>query len=70
MKMQSQVLFGAVLIALAILFQPQIQSRYFSDAHAKVGGMDAWDLKYDWDFKKAVHSIVEDCSVLDTTISC
>ena len=36
---------------------------YIPQAHAEVAGMDAYDLKSDYDFKRAVKSIVENCSV-------
>lgn len=41
-------------------------------AKAEVAGMDAFDLKYDYDFKKAVKAVVEDsCSInSNNTISC
>lgn len=41
-------------------------------ADAKVAGMDAWDLKRDRDFQKAVSEIVEKCSIDGRTlkISC
>lgn len=34
-----------------------------SPVHAEVAGMNYYDLKYDYDFKKAVENIVEGCSV-------
>ena len=39
-------------------------------ANAEVAGMDAYDLKYDYDFKKAVEDIVEDCDVDGDEIDC
>ena len=33
---------------------------YIPEAQAEVAGMDAFDLKYDYDFSKAVKDIVED----------
>ena len=39
----------------AKLYVPQVQ--------AEVDGMDSWDLRSDYDFKKAVEDIIEDCSV-------
>ena len=40
-------------------------------AKAEVAGMDAYDLKTDYDFKKAVKSIVEDnCHVYNDSIQC
>lgn len=40
------------------------------EVNADVAGMDYRDLKRDRDFKKAVKSIVENCSVDDGYISC
>jgi hypothetical protein len=37
---------------------------------ASVGGMDYYELKSDYDFKKAVRRIVEDCEVDADEISC
>lgn len=43
----------------------------FPQAHADVAGMDAYDLRSDYDFKKAVRYVVENnCSVYDDYISC
>ena len=39
-------------------------------AKAEVAGMDSYDLKYDWDFKRAVQSIVEDCYIDGNYIRC
>ena len=41
-----------------------------SEAKAAVGGTGYYDLKSDWDFKRAVKSIVENCSVDGDYISC
>lgn len=35
----------------------------FENVQAEVAGMDYYDLKGDYDFKKAVRRIVENCSV-------
>ncbi len=43
---------------------------FVSEAYAKVAGMDYWELRRDWDFKKAVKYIVERCSVDGEDISC
>lgn len=32
--------------------------------------IDWWDMRYDYDFKGAVRSVVEDCTVDDGYISC
>lgn len=47
-----------------------IIKEFIPSANADVAGMEYYDLKYDWDFKHAVESIVEDCSVDDNSISC
>jgi hypothetical protein len=39
-------------------------------AHAKVADMDSYALRYDYDFKHAVQSIVEDCRVDDDRLRC
>ncbi len=39
-------------------------------AIAEVAGMNSYDLESDYDFKRAVESIVEDCTVSDESISC
>ena len=43
---------------------------FISAANAEVAGMDYYDLKSDYDFKKAVRRIVENCSVDGESISC
>ena len=35
---------------------------FIDQADAEVAGMSHWDLKYDYDFKRAVRDIVEDCT--------
>lgn len=40
------------------------------DANAEVGGMDRYDLGYDYDFVGAVEDVIENCSVDDDSISC
>ena len=39
-------------------------------AQAEIAGMDTYDLKYGYDFKKAVKSIVEDYQVINGVIIC
>ena len=41
-----------------------------SSASAEVAGMDLYDLKSDYDFKRAVQRIIEDCSVDGEGIYC
>ena len=42
-----------------------------TSANAEVAGMDYFDLKFDWDFKRAVkYVIVEDCYVDGDYIYC
>lgn len=36
---------------------------YMAPAQAEVAGMDYFDLRTDYDFKKAVRHVVEDCDV-------
>ena len=56
------IIIGSFIIALAILFRAE---RYLFTAQAKaeVAGMDYYDLKSDYDFKKAVRQIVENCDI-------
>ena len=72
------ILIGSFLIALAILLKED-ESVIVPKANAEVAGMDSYDLRYDYDFKHAVKSIVEDCDITgyvddeylyDTDISC
>ena len=55
------ILIGSVVVALAIIFQPDLPLA--SEAKAEVDGMDRFDLEQDRDFRKAVESIIEDCVV-------
>ncbi|MHC8441339.1 MAG: hypothetical protein ACYYK0_03990 [Candidatus Eutrophobiaceae bacterium] len=41
-----------------------------ADAEAEVAGMDRYDLKYDYDFKKAVEDIIESCAVDGDELDC
>ena len=52
------ILISAVLLALAILFRIDGMS-YINSAKAEVAGMSYYDLKLDYDFKKAVGDIVD-----------
>ena len=40
------------------------------EVKADVAGMDYYDLRSDYEFKKAVRYIVEDCDVVGNSISC
>jgi len=60
-----------ILIFLLGFFMRGVADIVVSNAAAEVAGMDSYDLKYDYDFKKAVKSVVEDnCSVDGEDISC
>jgi hypothetical protein len=48
----------AILLA-AIAFRTDLRN----EAAADVAGMDSSDLRHDTDFRRAVESIIEDCSV-------
>ena len=39
---------------------------YIPEAEAEVAGMDSYDLRYDYDFKDAVETIIEECSFSGT----
>tara|TARA_B100001027_G_scaffold108077_1_gene74471 strand:+ start:374 stop:595 length:222 start_codon:yes stop_codon:yes gene_type:complete len=41
-----------------------------SNANAEVAGMNFFELRMDFDFKRAVISIVEDCKVIGSKIDC
>ena len=48
----------------------EVRFDLIDEVNAEVAGMDSYDLKYDYDFKKAVESIVEDCEVDRDEIEC
>ena len=56
------ILIGSIFITLAILFRVD-ENLFAVEAKAEVAGMDSYDLRRDRDFRRAVESIVEDCSV-------
>ena len=60
--MSKAILIGSVLIALAIWFRADAHL-FSTEAKADVAGMDAYDLMSDYDFKRAVQSIIENCDV-------
>ncbi|MCH9757731.1 MAG: hypothetical protein K0U19_01320 [Proteobacteria bacterium] len=64
------ILIGSILIALAIIFRVDENVSLVPEAKAEIAGMSYWDLRTDYDFKKAVKYIVENCDVYDTEISC
>ena len=39
---------------------------YIPEAEAEVEGMDSYDLRYDYDFKDAVETIIEECTFSGT----
>jgi hypothetical protein len=39
---------------------------YIPEAQAEVAGMDSYDLQYDYDFKDAVETIIEECTFSGT----
>jgi hypothetical protein len=55
------ILIGSFMITLAVLFR--IDAAVIEEAKAEVAGMDSRDLGRDRDFRSAVESIVEDCTV-------
>ena len=61
-SMSKAILIGSVLIALAIWFRADAHL-FSTEAKADVAGMDAYDLMSDYDFKRAVQSIIENCDV-------
>lgn len=61
-----------VLGVLTVLNLGALAVNLATRVDAKVAGMDAWDLKRDRDFQKAVSEIVEKCAIDGRTlkISC
>lgn len=44
---------------------------FVQPANAEVAGMDSWDLKHDYDFKKAVKDVISsDCHISGNNIYC
>ena len=63
-------IFTIILIFILGLISGIILDKTTAPARAEVAGMDSYDLRYDYDFKRAVQSIVEDCTVDGEDISC
>ena len=62
-KLQPALLVILGVMAFGILANAFPTASPIQEAMAEVAGMDYSDLKYDYDFKKAVKSIVNNCSV-------
>ena len=63
------VLIGSFIIASAILLRVDITAPIIGTAQADVAGMDYYDLKSDYDFKKAVRRVVSSyCNVSSSSI--
>lgn len=62
LTLPTAVLISCSLLALAIVFSSGDMS-FTPSAAAEVAGMDAYDLRLDYDFKRAVQHIVEQCHV-------
>ena len=58
------------VISLGLLFNGLIPWINPPEVKADVAGMDYYDLRSDYEFKKAVRYIVEDCDVVGNSISC
>ncbi len=54
------ILMGLALVALAIFFRLDDSSLLIAEAKAEVAGMNYYELRSDYDFKRAVKSIAED----------
>ena len=68
-----KVMYVWLLAAFCIGFTAKVaidEIDFISAAYADVGGMNYIELRRDRDFKKAVHYIVESCSVYNGSISC
>ena len=63
-------LLGIITINLTII-SVYLTIRSIEPAQAEIDGMGAYELKYDYDFKKGVMMVVEDnCNVKGSRISC
>lgn len=67
--MKHTIFLFAAIFSMGYLFNDLV-GKILKPAHADVAGMDYYDLKYDWDFERAVESIIEDCTVDGKYISC
>ena len=60
-----------LLSVIAVCLVMITSKLYIPEAQAEVAGMDSWDLRSDYDFKKAVKHVVTDgCWVDDESIYC
>ena len=55
-----------IFLSLGFIFGFLIAS-YIKPVQAEVAGMNAYDLKYDYDFKRAVQMVVEDSCEIELT---
>jgi hypothetical protein len=62
-KLQPALLVILGVMAFGILVIALPSTSPIPEVRAEVAGMDYWDLKSDYDFKKAVKRIVNNCSV-------
>lgn len=57
-----RILASVGLIGLGFILNA-ITTSLVGTANAEVAGMNRYDLRYDWDFRRAVEDIVEDCRI-------
>lgn len=60
----------ALFIALTVVTVGAAAIKISNQARAEVAGMSHSDLRKDRDFRRAVESIVESCSISGSSISC
>jgi len=65
----NKILLAIIIFLLGFTIR-DISDIFIPSAKAEVAGMDSYALKSDYDFKRAVKAIVEDCEIQDGKISC
>ena len=55
-----------ILSVIAVCLVMITAKLYIPEAEAEVAGMDSYDLQYDYDFKDAVETIIEECTFSGT----
>ena len=69
--MAKNILILSIGIILGLFFGNYSYTYFIQSVNAEVAGMDAWDLKHDYDFKKAVKDIIaDDCQISGNSIYC
>jgi len=66
----TKVLLTVIAVNLTVMVGWGAVKVLVPEVRAEVAGMDYYDLRTDYDFKKAVRYIVEDCDVDGDSIDC